>query len=147
MILSYNDHSTKLKRCRCKIILILACCLSRTYFSCQTRFTTSQRYHMRSGEERGLLALFPSPFHRTHHREWHFFFSTAYTKVACYYSSTTEHMLHFLCIPNILGSSRAEQHRLQDFLTCQDQKEPHKLSNRCLLLRYVFNHRRTNLIN
>lgn len=147
VIFSCNGHSTRLKRCRCKIILILAGCPSHTYFSCRTWFTTSQRYHTRSGKERQLLAFPSFPFHRAQHREWHSFFSTDYTKLACYYSSTTEHMLHFLCIHSIPGSSRAEQYSLQDFLTYQDKKEPCKLSNRCLLLRYVFNHTRTNLIN
>lgn len=36
VIFSCNGHSTRLKRCSCKIIVILPCCLSHTYFFCQT---------------------------------------------------------------------------------------------------------------
>lgn len=147
VISSWNGHSTSLHRSRCKIILMIACCLSHTYFFCQTWFTANQIYHVKSGKGRRLLSFPPFTFHRAQHKEWQSFISTDYTKLACYYNSTTEHMLNFLCIHNVLGSNKAEQYSLQYFLTYQDNKEPCKLSNRCLLLRYVFNHRRTNLIN
>lgn len=102
---------------------------------------------MKSGKGRGLLSFPPFTFHRAQHKEWHSLISTDYTKLACYYNSTTERMLNFLCIRNVLGSNKAEQYSLQYFLTYQDNKEPRKLSNRCLLLRYVFSHRRASLIN
>ena len=131
----------------CKIPLMLAYCLPHIYFFCQTWFTASQTSHMKSGKGRRLLPFPPFTFHRAQHKEQHSFISTDYTKLACCCNSSTEHMLNFLCIHNVVGSNKAEQYSLQYFLTYQDKKEPHNLSNRCLLLRYVFNHRRTNLIN
>lgn len=126
---------------------MLTCYLSHTDFFYQTSFTANQTHHMKSGKGRRLLSFLPFIFHRAQHKEWHSFISTDYTKLACYCNSTTEQMLNFLCIRSILWSNKSEQYSLQYFLTYQDKKEPCKLSNRCLLLRYVFNHRRTNLIN
>lgn len=49
-----NSYSTRLKRCRCKIILILVCCLSHTYFFL-SNLIHNQRYHMRSEISHGIL--------------------------------------------------------------------------------------------
>lgn len=144
VIFSCNGHSTRLRRSRHKIILILACCLSHTYFFCQTWFTTNQRCHMRSGKGRRLLAFPPFPFHRAQHKEWHSFFSTDYTKLACYYSSTTEHMLNFLCIRNIPGLSNTA-YRI--FSHTKTKRNHVSCPTDVCCSRYVFNHRRTNLIN
>lgn len=98
-------------------------------------------------EGRRAPSIPPSTFHRAQYKEQHSFISTDYTKLPHCYNSTTEHMLNFLCIHKVPVSNKARQYSLQYFLTYQDNKEPRKLSNRWLLLRCVFNNRRTNLIN
>lgn len=119
--------------------------ISHTFFLSNLIHSQSDILHeIREGKRDSIIP--PFTFHRVWHKE-HSFISADYTKLSHYYNSTSEHMLNFLCIHKVPVSNKAKQYSLQYFLTYQDNKEPRKLSNRCLLLRYVFNHRRTNLIN